>query len=174
MFMDNCNDDLLCGSDLCDRGCENGGFTLFGTGPFFPPFPPFPPIPPRTFSFYSTRGASVISGAMLPFSLYSGTPLPLDTDGVTVPLGNTYVSYSFQGFTENNVQFIQVVPHINGGAIVPGTFKAIRTTSGLHTEVSGTFAFVSDGSTTFSLFAVTDAGVTISDISFDLLIIPAF
>ena len=46
--MPNCNnDDLICGSDLCDISCEDGGFTLFGTGNLLPIPPPPHPLPLR-------------------------------------------------------------------------------------------------------------------------------
>ncbi len=181
--MSNCNDeDLICGSDLCDQGCENGGFTIFGTGASFPqtstptptPNPQLPTVSPKTFSFYSVRGATVISGGVLPLSLFAGTLLPVTDDGVVIQPGNVYVSYNFQCSTENNVVFAEVVPFLNGTAFTPGVFKAVRTPSGLHSEASGTFMFVSDSTTALMFRAVTDADVSINNISFDLLIIPAF
>ena len=177
-IMNNCNDDdLICGSDLCNQECENGGFTPFGTGPFFPPIPPIPPIPPclpRTFSFYSVRGATVISGGTLPLTLFSGTPLPVTADGVTLPFGNVYITYTFQCTTENNVVSVEVVPYINGTAITPGAFRAVRTPSGLHSEAVGTFIYVSDGSASVSFRVLTDESVSVNGISFDLLIVPVF
>lgn len=193
--MANCNnDDLLCGSDLCDRSCEDGGFTLFGTRNLLPPFPPIPPIPPippgppgppmppppppppavPNFSFYSVRNATVVSGDNLPLNFISGNPLSVSDSTITLPRGNVLVTYSFQCETVNNVICVETVPYIYGNPQTFGAFRAVRTAPGLHSQSSGDFVVTSDGNTTLQIRAVTETGVTISAIAFDLLIIRYF
>jgi hypothetical protein len=71
----------------------------------------------------------------------------------------------------NNVESVEVVPVVNGSPFTPGAFKAVRTPSGLHSQASGDFTLSSDGNTTLSFRAVTEADVEISSIAFDLLVI---
>lgn len=161
--------ELISAGDLCDKGCEDGGLTRFGTGELFLPAEPLPPS--KSYTFYSSRGKSAAPGEKLPFAFLSGDPLPVEKNVVTLPPGVVFCVYSFQCHTENNVDFVEITPFLNGCAFPGGALKAARTISGLHSAVTASAVFSSDGNAELFFVPCTEEGVSIDEIVFTALLV---